>query len=44
MRILKKLWEIKIGSLVYEYLRGMDDDGRKFEEIKKAYSDEKDEG
>lgn len=40
----EKLWEIKIGSLVYEYLRGMDDDGRKFEEIKKAYFDEKDEG
>lgn len=40
----EKLWEIKISSLVYEYLRGMDDDGRKFEEIKKAYFDEKNEG
>ncbi|MCQ2578017.1 MAG: AAA family ATPase [Treponema sp.] len=34
---LKTLWEYKIGPLVYEYLRGMDEDGSKCSRIKKAY-------
>ncbi len=40
---LQKLWDLKISSLVYEYLRGIDNysdvhkDGEKFDEIKSAY-------
>ena len=32
-----KLWELKLSSLVKEYLRGLDDDGLKYKEIKNAY-------
>lgn len=40
---LQKLWDLKISSLIYEYLRGIDNytdehkDGEKFDEIKSAY-------
>lgn len=32
-----KLWKIKLSSLIKEYLRGIDDDGSKFEKIEEAY-------
>ena len=32
-----KLWELKLSSLVKEYLRGMDDDDSKFKKIEDAY-------
>lgn len=32
-----QLWTIKLSSLIKEYLRGIDDDGSKFDKIKDAY-------
>lgn len=32
-----KLWKIKLSSLVKEYLRGIDDDGSKYQKIEDAY-------
>ena len=32
-----KLWRIKLSSLVKEYLRGIDDDGSKYQKIEDAY-------
>ena len=32
-----KLWRIKLSPLIKEYLRGIDDDGSKFDNIKDAY-------
>lgn len=39
-----KLWNLKISSLVKEYLRGMDDDDSKYKKIKNAYLDELESG
>ena len=33
----RDLWDYHIEGVVREYLRGMDDDGKKFENLKKAY-------
>lgn len=32
-----KLWDLKLSSLITEYLRGMDDDNSKYDRIKDAY-------
>ena len=32
-----KLWKIKLSSLIKEYLRGIDDDGSKYQKIEDAY-------
>ena len=32
-----KLWRIKLSSLIKEYLRGIDDDGSKYQKIEDAY-------
>ena len=32
-----KLWRIKLSPLIKEYLRGIDDDGSKFDKIQDAY-------
>ncbi len=33
----EKLWKIKLSSLIKEYLRGIDDDGSKYQKIEDAY-------